>query len=357
MFGFLKNTIRVAAAKKATNALKEFPIIISEIKSGRISKTIDAILERGNALRKESNRIKKGQEAGHEYGRHPSKKEGDAARRKEKREVTETSGSENWDLKTQQEKAWERARHVVNNMRSRFTGGKERRYVDQHGVEREGNAYFLTKDQEDKIREILYPIKLREIQAGTLRDDLLEIGHRTPQWGVHSTGQMNTRWSGGDPKSSGFTTWENITDDAGNLNLVKASENKAAGTRNIIPEDMRHPVVDTGRMTWDEYDAWRIANPDARSFPITDKKNAVAAGVLGLGGTGSANASNILDYGFTPEELQERKDLAASRRQWVGERLHLLNPILSSLTGPFSKGGEGSEQGWRRKLLDPTWRT
>ena len=335
----------VNLTKTALAHLKRFPQIVDELSEGLLAFTKNPNISAGIVQRaKDLNRPRIRPEKAHQQ----------RMKRRARKKIRETSGSENWDSKTQQTEAWSRARSVVNNLKKRYTGGKDRRYVDEHGIEREGNAYFLTGDQEGRIREILYHVKLREIKEGTLADDLLEIAHRSPQWGVHSTGRMNTRWSGGDPKSSGFTTWENITDDAGNLNLVRASENKAA--RNIIPEDMRHPVLDTGRMTWDEYDKWRLANPDARSFPITDKKNSVAAGILGVGGTGAANASNILDYGFTPEELQERKDLAASRRQWVGERLHLLNPILSSLIGPFSKGGEGSEQGWRRKLIDPTWR-
>ena len=333
------NLTRIAAGH-----LKKFPRIVDELSEGILAFTKNpnisaGIVQRAKELKRPSVR--------------PEKAHKQRMKRRARKKIRETSGSEHWDLETQKAEALSRARSVVNNLRDRYTGGKDRRYIDEHGIEREGNAYFLTKDQEDRIREILYPVKLREIQAGTLRDDLLQIAHRSPQWGVHSTGRRNTRWSGGEPKSSGFTTWENITDDAGNLNLVKASENKAAG--NIIPEDMRHPVVDTGRMTWDEYDKWRLANPDARSFPITDKKNSVAAGILGVGGTGAADASNILDYGFTPEELQERKDLAASRRQWVGERLHLLNPILSSLTGTVSKGSPDSEQGWRKRLIDPTW--
>lgn len=64
---------------------------------------------------------------------------------------------------------------------------------------------------------------------------------------------------------------------------------------------------------------------------------------------------------LTESELQAQQNRAA-----VGGFLSrygpMFTPIISALLPPpdsdvaYSRGGEGSEQGWRRRLLDPTWR-
>jgi len=270
-------------------------------------------LTRGNALRKEETRLQKGRDQGYEFGRAPSKAEQQVLDRAEISATAKKSGSELWPENIQIRRAKERAQSIVDNLKSEY---KSRPYTDDKGLLKEGTAYFLTPAQEKKIKELLYPIKLREIKEGTPRLDIQTIAHRSPDKGVWERGRMNTEFSGGENVSRGMTTWANITDDLGNLNLVSLRENIKAG--NIIPDEFKALVP--------------------------------SAGVL----AGNTADASILSSRFTPKELQERKDLAASRRQWVGEKLHYLNPVLNSLTGPFSKGTPNMKP-WQKKMKDPTW--
>jgi len=286
----------VALSARALAVLKEFPKILDELAAGvhAYTKWADrskGILTRGKELRRGK--------------RDSSKKELQVQRRTEERELLGKTGSQNWSLAKQEKKADERARAVIKDLKNRYIS---RPYTDKEGLLKEGNAYFLNPAQEAKLKELLYPIKLKEIQEGTPYIQRLTIGHRYPNVGVFERG--------GELKGRGFTTWENITDDAGNLNLVPMLENIRA--TNIVPDEFRAMIP--------------------------------AGGALGAT---SADAS-ILSSRFTPKELQERKDLAASRRQWVGEKLHYLNPVLNSLTGPFSKGTPNMKP-WQKKMKDPTW--
>ena len=64
---------------------------------------------------------------------------------------------------------------------------------------------------------------------------------------------------------------------------------------------------------------------------------------------------------LTESELQAQQNRAAVGG-FLSEYGPMFAPIMSSLLPShewdvaYSKGGEGSEQGWRRRLLDPTWR-
>jgi len=304
----------VALSAKALRVLKEFPKILDEIVAGIRPNTNKSILTRGNALRKEETRLQKGRDQGYEFGRAPSKAEQQVAGRAAESAVRKKSGSELWPENIQIKRAKERANSIVSNLRADY---KSRPYTDDQGILKEGSAYLLTSAQEKKLKELLYPIKLKEIKEGTPYLELQTIGHRYPDKGVLSTGRRNTPFSGGEEHGRGFTSWANITDDAGNLNLVPMLENIRAG--NVVPDEFKAVIP--------------------------------AGGVLAAN---TADAS-ILSSRFTPEELRKRKELAARRRSWVADKLPILTPIFSALTGPRSKGTPGGEQGWRKSLLDPTW--
>ena len=294
------NLTRIAAGH-----LKKFPQIVDEISEGLLKYTQDAnisagIVRRAKELKRPSAR--------------PEKAHKERMKRAAASALRGKSGSEKWPKDEQIRRAKERANSIVSNLRDDY---KSRPYTDDQGILKEGTAYFLSPAQEKKLKKLLYPIKLKEIQEGTPYLELMTIGHRYPNKGVLSTGRRNTLLSGGKEHGRGFTSWENITDDAGNLNLVPMLENIRAG--NVVPDEFRAMIP--------------------------------AGGVLAAN---TADAS-ILSSRFTPEELRKRKELAARRRSWVADKLPLLTPIFSTLMGPYSKGTPGGEQGWRKSLIDPTW--
>jgi len=294
----------VNLTRAASANLRKFPKMLDEISEGILKYTQNLNSAGINQRAKQLNR--------------PSIRPEKAAKQAEKRAAESAlrgkSGSEKWPEDVQIRRAKQRANSIVSNLRADY---KSRPYTDDQGILKEGTAYFLTPAQEKKLKKLLYPIKLKEIKEGTPRLDIQTIAHRSPDKGVWERGRMNTEFSGGENVSRGMTTWSNITDDLGNLNLVSLRENIKAG--NIIPDEFRALVPSVGVLA---------ANTEDNS---------------------------ILSSRFTPEELRKRKELAARRRSWVADKLPMITPIFSALTGPFSKGTPGGEQGWRKSLLDPTW--
>ena len=320
----------VALSVRALEVLKEFPKILDELAAGvhvytKWADRSKGILTRGKELRRGK--------------RDSSKKELQVQRRTEERELLGKTGSQNWSLARQEKVADERARAVIKDLKNRYIS---RPYTDKEGLLREGTAYFLTTSQEAKLKELLYPIKLKEIQEGTPYIQRLTIGHRYPNVGVFDRG--------GELKGRGFTTWENITDDAGNLNLVPMLDNIRAS--NIIPDEFRALAPTAGVST--------------------------ATGVLGQSGDADASILAPMDAGRV-EASRSSSQRAPSprpqdgilyesflsgprvnrRKKLIGEKLSdflpYATPLFTSLTGPFSRGARGSEQGWRKSLLDPTW--
>jgi hypothetical protein len=97
--------------------------------------------------------------------------------------------------------------------------------------EKRGGGFHLTDDQIDKVKEQLFPIKLKEIREGTPLIYRMTIDHYHPRHGVVVRQ--------GEEIGSGLTTWKNITDSKGKLRLLTLLEN--AEKSNIIPGRLLHP--------------------------------------------------------------------------------------------------------------------
>ena len=139
-------------------------------------------------------------------------------RRDAKREMIEQSGTQELPENMQREMASDRVRSVIRNMK-----------IED---EERGGGFLLGKDEIQKIRDQLYPIKLKEIQEGTPLIFRMTIDHYYPRHGVVSRG--------GEQIGAGVTTWGNITDSKGKLRLVSFLDNIRKA--DIIPGRLLDPV-------------------------------------------------------------------------------------------------------------------
>lgn len=134
--------------------------------------------------------------------RNTQKKSTEAAAR---REMIEKSGTENLPEKVQRNMARDRVRSVIENM-------------SREDAKR-GGGFNLTKEEIEKIKKQLFPVKLKEIQEGTPLIYRMTIDHYYPRHGVAVRGRNPYQLG------SGLTTWKNITDSKGKLRLVSLLEN------------------------------------------------------------------------------------------------------------------------------------
>ena len=139
-------------------------------------------------------------------------------RRDAKREMIEKSGTQELPENMQREMASDRVRSVIRNMRL--------------SDEERGGGFYLSKEEIEKLRDQLYPIKLKEIQEGTPLIYRMTIDHYYPRHGVVSRG--------GEQIGAGVTTWGNITDSKGKLRLVSFLDNIRKA--DIIPGRLLDPV-------------------------------------------------------------------------------------------------------------------
>jgi len=132
-------------------------------------------------------------------------------RRDAKREMLEQSGTQDLPVNMQREMAKNRVRNVIRNM--------------SLSDEERGGGFYLSDKEIEKLRDQLYPVKLKEIQEGTPLINRMTIDHYYPRHGVVR--------HGGEQIGAGVTTWGNITDSKGKLRLVSFLDN--IRKRNIIP--------------------------------------------------------------------------------------------------------------------------
>tara|TARA_Y100000310_G_C20564166_1_gene754594 strand:- start:42 stop:1220 length:1179 start_codon:yes stop_codon:yes gene_type:complete len=140
-----------------------------------------------------------------------------------RREMIEKSGTENLPEKVQRTMARDRVRSVIENM-------------SREDAKR-GGGFHITKEEIEKIKKQLFPVKLKEIQEGTPLIYRMTIDHYYPRHGAVVRG--------GQEIGSGLTTLKNITDSKGKLRLVTLLENIQKS--NIIP----------GRLLHQEQKSWR----------------------------------------------------------------------------------------------------
>ena len=134
--------------------------------------------------------------------RNTARKSTEAAAR---REMIEKSGTENLSEKVQRNMARDRVRSVIENMAREDA--------------KRGGGFNLTKEEIEKIKKQLFPVKLKEIQDGTPLIYRMTIDHYYPRHGVVVRGRNPYQLG------SGLTTWKNITDSKGKLRLVSLLEN------------------------------------------------------------------------------------------------------------------------------------
>ena len=134
-----------------------------------------------------------------------------------KREMLKQSGTQDLPETMQKEMARDRVYSVIRNMKIE---DKER-----------GGGFLLSKDEIEKIRDQLYPIKLKEIQEGTPLIFRMTIDHYYPRHGVVLRGSEEV--------GSGLTTWKNITDSKGKLRLVSFLDNIRKS--NVVPGRLLDP--------------------------------------------------------------------------------------------------------------------
>ena len=139
-------------------------------------------------------------------------------RRDAKREMIEQSGTQELPENMQREMASDRVRSVIRNMK-----------IED---EERGGGFLLGKDEIQKIRDQLYPIKLKEIQEGTPLIFRMTIDHYYPRHGVVLRGSEEV--------GAGLTTWKNITDSKGKLRLVSFLDNIRKS--NVVPGRLLHPL-------------------------------------------------------------------------------------------------------------------
>ena len=139
-------------------------------------------------------------------------------RRDAKREMLEQSGTQDLPETMQKEMARDRVYSVIRNMK-----------IED---EERGGGFLLGKDEIQKIRDQLYPIKLKEIQEGTPLIFRMTIDHYYPRHGVVLRGSEDV--------GSGLTTWKNITDSKGKLRLVSFLDNIRKA--NVVPGRLLHPL-------------------------------------------------------------------------------------------------------------------
>ena len=208
--------------KAASAHLERWPQILDEITEGILKFTKNPNRSSGIVERaKELNRYEKGRAAGYPGGRHPSKAEQQVRYRERLARKAEANPSS----LTQKEAgivASDRARGIIRNMR-------EREFAGPSG----GKSYLLTKEDEKRLHDALYPHKLREVLEGTPYGMRMSVPHDYPIKAVLARG--------GEQVGSGYTNLANLTDEFGNFTFVPQSKNASLG--NVVPEKYLSPTL------------------------------------------------------------------------------------------------------------------
>jgi len=278
----------------------------------------------------------------------------------------------NYPSKHQERIASARVRSTIGDLKKRNL-----RKYDAYGKKYDipKSAYMLTDAQEADLRRQLFPVKLKEVKAGTHVPDRMSISHGVPEKAITKRGYK------GERIASGLTTWENITNKKGKVVLIPARKNSQLGA--VMPSRYRRTIKGGSRFGVIPWLTGAVASAASPFFGSSEAEASTPQGILGQ----VDDFSNVMpsksgwfgrvapvgSYGAQPYIDKRQARLDEERRPPTENELlgaERRRKFMSALDWPSRKseqlltGGQGYQDKWNLHPsvsslmqfgIDPSW--